>query len=162
MPLHLMRVHAMRVEDKGVGDMSSGMVAVGRFLLGLYFLVPGIMKFLQPDMHVGLMELHNVAHAEPLMWVAAMANVVGGVLLMMGRYVRLTAIGFVVYILLVNVMLHDFWNTYEGVSNQHEMQNFIKNLGILAGLLVLAGHSASRGLSLKGLWRSDKATARGN
>lgn len=157
-----MHVRVMREEDKGVGEMSSVMIVVGRFLLGLYFLVPGVMKFLQPDMHVGLMELHNVALAEPLMWVAAMANVVGGVLLMTGRHVRLTAIGFVAYILLVNVMLHDFWNTYEGVSNQHEMQNFIKNLGILAGLLVLAGHSASRELSLKGLWRSDKAMAREN
>lgn len=142
--------------------MSSVMILVGRFLLGLYFLVPGVMKFLQPDMHVGLMEMHNVALAEPLMWVAAVVNVVGGLLLMTGRHVRLTAIGFVIYILLVNVMLHDFWNTYEGVSSQHEMQNFIKNLGILAGLLVLAGHSAMRGLSLKSVWRSDKAAARGN
>lgn len=142
--------------------MSSVMIIVGRFLLGLYFFVPGVMKFLAPEMHVGLMETHEVGFAEPLMWMAAVVNVVGGLLLMTGRHVRLTAIGFVVYILLVNVMLHDFWNTYEGVSNEREMQNFIKNLGILAGLLALAGHTATRGLSLKGLWRSDKAAARIN
>jgi putative oxidoreductase len=34
--------------------------------------------------------------------------------------------------------LHDFWNTYEGVNSTHEMQNFFKNLGIFAGLLLLA------------------------
>ena len=37
-----------------------------------------------------------------------------------------------------------------------EMQNFVKNLGIVAGLLVLAGYAPSRRLSLDGWWRSDK------
>ncbi len=141
--------------------MSNAMILTGRFLLGLYFLVPGLMKFAAPDMHVALMQAHDVAAAEPLMWIAAVANVAGGLLLIAGRYVRLAALGFVVYILLVNGLLHDFWNQHEGVSSEREMQNFIKNLGILAGLLVLAGMSEARGLSLKGWWRSDRAGAGG-
>jgi putative oxidoreductase len=48
------------------------------------------------------------------------------------------ALGFAVMILLINVNLHDFWNVYEGVNPERETQNFVKNLGILAGLLVLA------------------------
>ena len=40
--------------------------------------------------------------------------------------------------ILINLNLHDFWNTYEGVNSTHEMQNFFKNLGIFAGLLLLA------------------------
>ena len=39
---------------------------------------------------------------------------------------------------LINFNLHDFWNTYEGVNSDHELQNFYKNLGIFAGLLLLA------------------------
>jgi putative oxidoreductase len=35
--------------------------------------------------------------------------------------------------------MHDFWNVYEGVSQAHETQNFVKNLAIFAGLLVLSG-----------------------
>jgi len=38
----------------------------------------------------------------------------------------------------------DFWNTYPGTDAGHEMQNFVKNLGIFAGLLVL---SASNNVS---------------
>ena len=140
--------------------MSNALILSGRFLLGLYFLVPGLMKFAAPDMHVALMEAHNVPMAEPLMWVAAVANVAGGLLLISGRHVCLTALGLVVYIVLVNVLLHDFWNDHEGVSAEREMQNFIKNLGILAGLLVLAGHSGLRPLTLKGWWRSDRAVRR--
>jgi putative oxidoreductase len=137
--------------------MSNAMIMAGRFLLGLYFLVPGLMKFAVPDLHVALMNAHKVAMAEPLMWIAAVTNVAGGLALMSGRYVRLVAIGFVVYILLVNGLLHDFWNDHEGVSSEREMQNFIKNLGILAGLLVLAGFSPARWPSIKSWWRSDRA-----
>lgn len=137
--------------------MLNALILSGRFLLGLYFLLPGLMKFAAPDMHVALMEGHNVPMAEPLMWIAAVANVAGGLLLISGRHVCLTALGLVVYVLLVNVLLHDFWNDHAGFSAEREMQNFIKNLGILAGLLVLAGHSGARPLTLKGWWRSDRA-----
>jgi putative oxidoreductase len=40
-------------------------------------------------------------------------------------------------IVLINANLHDFWN-YAGIERAHEYQNFFKNLGIFAGLLVLA------------------------
>jgi putative oxidoreductase len=137
--------------------MPNALILAGRFLLGLYFLVPGLMKFAVPDIHVALMKMHNVTLAEPLMWVAASANLAGGLLLISGRYVSLTALALVVYVLLVNVLLHDFWNDHAGVSSEREMQNFIKNLGILAGLLVLAGHSGARPLTRKGWWRCDRA-----
>ena len=131
---------------------STGMIVLGRVLLGLYFLVPGIMKFLSPEMHVALMEAHHVPFATPLMWVAAVVNVAGGLALIAGIHVRLVALGFVVYILLVNAMLHDFWNVPD------ELQNFIKNLGILAGLLVLAGHSRVRTLRVRDVWKRDSQT----
>jgi putative oxidoreductase len=68
--------------------------------------------------------------------------------------VRFCALGFVVYILVINMMLHDFWN-FTGIIAAHELQNFIKNLGILAGLLVLAGISPARKLTASTLLTSD-------
>lgn len=129
-------------------------VTVGRLLLALYFLLPGVMKFVAFDLHIGLMERHGVPAAAQLLIVAGLANVIGAVMLATNRHVRLASIGFVAYILFVNLMLHDFWN-FEGVEGQHEMQNFVKNLGILAGLLVLAGVSVKRSLSLSDVFKSD-------
>jgi putative oxidoreductase len=37
--------------------------------------------------------------------------------------------------------MHDFWNVYPEVNSAHELQNFIKNLGIFAGLLILSSSS---------------------
>jgi putative oxidoreductase len=50
--------------------------------------------------------------------------------------------------LVINVFMHDFWNVYEGLSQQHETQNFVKNLAIMAGLLALAAGPASGRWSL--------------
>ena len=41
-------------------------------------------------------------------------------------------------VVLINLNLHDFWNVYEGVDVRHETQNFIKNLGVFVGFLMLA------------------------
>jgi putative oxidoreductase len=46
-------------------------------------------------------------------------------------------------VLLININLHDFWNIYEGVDTKHETQNFFKNMGIFAGLLLLAAMNMS-------------------
>jgi putative oxidoreductase len=34
--------------------------------------------------------------------------------------------------------MHDFWNFSGDPSQAHETQNFVKNLGIAAGFLILA------------------------
>ena len=138
--------------------MSNITITIGRVLLGLYFLLPGLMKAAGPAQTVAYMESHNIAFATPLMWIATVTNIVGGLLLITGRHVKLVAYGFVVYVLLVNVMLHDFWAVAPDMV-ERETQNFIKNLGILAGLLVLAGHAPARSLTSGGLFRSDAAAA---
>lgn len=131
-------------------------ITIGRVLLGLYFLLPGLKKVMTPEQTIAYMESHAIAFAAPLMWFATAANVVGGVALVTGRHVRLAAYASVLYVLLVNFMLHDFWTMGEDMV-ERETQNFVKNLAILAGLLVLAGTSPARALSFNGWWRSDRA-----
>jgi len=130
------------------------LVTAGRWLLALYFFGPGIAKFVAQDQQLELMARHGIPYVDVLLIVAGIANVMGALLLFTNRYVRLTSLGFVLYILVINVLLHDFWN-FSGIEGQHETQNFFKNLGILAGLLVLAGASPWRRISLQGLLKSD-------
>ena len=73
-----------------------------------------------------------------LLAIAGIAQLVGSISLLLNRYVVICALGFAVMTLLINFNLHDFWNTYEGVNSDRELQNFYKNLGIFAGLLLLA------------------------
>ena len=41
---------------------------------------------------------------------------------------------------IINLGMHDFWNVYEGEPSSRDT-NFVKNLAIFAGLLVLGGTS---------------------
>jgi len=119
--------------------------------LGFYFLLPGIAKIMAPGSQLELMEAQGIAYAQPLLLFAGVSSVLGAVALMSGRYVKLAAYGFVVYILLVNVLIHPFWII------ESEKQNFFKNLGIMSGLLVLAGYAYLRWPSYKDWWKSDAA-----
>ena len=110
----------------------------GRIFLALYFLIPGISKFTSWDSSVALMEAHNMRMIPVLLVIAGTAQVVGSISLLFNKHVVICALGFAVMTLLINFNLHDFWNTYEGVSADRELQNFYKNLGIFAGLLLLA------------------------
>ncbi|MEL7190676.1 MAG: DoxX family protein [Pseudomonadota bacterium] len=130
-------------------------ITIGRVLLGLYFLLPGLMKAAGPAQTIAYMESHAIPFAAPLMWFSTAVNIIGGLLLITGRHVRFVSFGFVIYVLLVNFMLHDFWTMGPDMV-QRETQNFVKNLGILAGLLVLAGSAPGRSLSPKQWWRSDR------
>ena len=111
---------------------------MGRSLLGLYFLVPGAAKFLDWDRHVALMDTHQMPLIPVLLATAGVFQIIGGICLLVNRQVLIAALGLAAMVVLINLNLHDFWNTYEGVNPEREAQNFVKNLCIFAGLLVLA------------------------
>ena len=116
---------------------------VGRTLLGLYFVLPGFAKFANWPMHIELMHHHNVPFTAPFLLLAGIANLLLGCMLLSNRNVRLAAYGCAVYIIVININLHDFWN-FSGIEGAHETQNFVKNLGILAGCLMLAGFTSKQ------------------
>ena len=118
--------------------MKSILMHTGRVMLALYFLVPGIGKFTAWDANVALMEAHNMVMVPLLLAIAAVAQVAGSISMLLNKYVAACALGFAAMTILININLHDFWNAYDGVDVNHEQQNFYKNLGIFAGLLLLA------------------------
>lgn len=118
--------------------MKSILINTGRTLLALYFLYPGVMKFVDWERGVALMELHNMSMIPVLLASAGLIQVFASLCLIVNKQVVVSSLLLAGLVLAINVNLHDFWNTYEGVNTQHELQNFVKNLGIFAGLLLLA------------------------
>ena len=84
------------------------------------------------------MEAHNMKTIPLLLAIAGVIQIVGSISLLFKKYVVVCALGFAAMTIVINVNLHDFWNLYEGVNAEREAQNFFKNLGIFAGLLLLA------------------------
>ena len=116
----------------------------GRIFLALYFLIPGIGKFTSWESQLALMETHNIIMAPFLLAITGVIQIIGSISLILNRYVVICALGFAVMTILINLNLHDFWNVYEGVNAERELQNFFKNLGIFAGLLLLAASNMEK------------------
>ena len=99
------------------------------------------------------MSLHNVPFVNILLPVTIFLQVVLGSALIVGYRIKEAAIVLAALTICINIGMHDFWNEYPNTNAGHEMQNFIKNLAILSGLLVL---SASKDLPQWRLFSSFK------
>jgi putative oxidoreductase len=122
----------------------------GRLLLALYFLVPGVSKITNLEGTAQYMADHGMV-AIPFFLILTIVLQLGGALfLAIGYRVQLTAFVLAGLVLVISLIMHDFWNVEEAVQKAHEMQNFIKNLAIMAGLMVLAGGPQAMTWSLLG------------
>ena len=111
---------------------------VGRSLLGLYFIGPGLGKVFDYASTLALMKMKGVPFSATLLPVTIAIQLLGGIYLILGRNLRLTAFILFCLTIFINIFIHNFWTLHEDPAQAHELQNFIKNLAIAAGLLVLA------------------------
>ena len=95
-----------------------------------------IVQSLRPK-HVPIKTFSKQYEFRPLALVGA-AQIFFGSMLMFGKFVHSGSLVLAVVTILINLYIHDFWNMSDNPDQAHETQNFVKNLGILAGLLVLS------------------------
>lgn len=111
---------------------------VGRSLLGLYFIGPGLGKIFDYASTLVLMKMKGVPFTAALLPVTIAIQLLGGIFLVLGKNLRLTAFMLFGLTIFINIFIHNFWTLHGDPSQAHEIQNFIKNLAIAAGLLILA------------------------
>ena len=128
-------------------------ITIGRVLLGLYFFLPGISKIPTYEFTAEYMALHSIPLVSILLPFTIVLQLVLGITLTIGFRIRESALILAALTIFINIGVHDFWNEYPNTDAGHETQNFVKNLGIFAGLIVLsAAHSVSQ-------WRFFPSTA---
>ena len=113
-------------------------IFVGRSLLGLYFLGPGIAKIFDYTNYVAVMQENEVPLTLAALPIVILVQVIGGLMLILNQNVKFCALLLLATTIVINFYIHDFWTLADGLSKSHETQNFVKNLAICAGLLVLA------------------------
>ena len=118
--------------------MEKTFITVGRMLLGLYFLLPGISKIPTYAGTTEYMLLHNIPLASVLLPITIVLQIGLGAMLIIGYRIKESALILAALTIFINIGMHDFWNEYPNTDAGHETQNFVKNLAIFAGLLVLS------------------------
>ena len=114
------------------------LVTIARIAFGIFFVGSAILKLAATDYMVGMLSGAGFETPLPFVYLAMAAQMAGGGALIIGRLVVPAAIGLIAYVAIVNFFLHPFWMlTGEDASIQFQL--FTKNLGIMAGLLAVAG-----------------------
>lgn len=117
---------------------------LGRLLLGLYFILPGLQKITAFDATSQYMASHNVPLVPVLLVLTIVLQISAGAAIIVGYKSRLAAFILAGLTLIISLYMHNFWNLPEGGDVAHETQNFIKNMAIMAGLLMVAARGTGR------------------
>lgn len=111
---------------------------IGRVILGLYFFVFGFGKVFTYQDIESLMFLKEVPLVALTLPLTIAIQTIFGLLIIFGKYLRLSGLVLFILTLLINYYIHNFWDLAGDPSQAHEMQNFIKNTAIAGGLLILS------------------------
>ena len=128
----------------------------GRILISIVFLLSGFLKITnwhQTASMLAAIKIPLVAIALP---VVVLVEFGGALCLIAGYRTRAAALLLFLYLIPVTFMIHNFW-AYQGAQQQDQMGHFLKNVGIMGGLLVLTADGGGK-LSVDG-WRRPDAFA---
>jgi putative oxidoreductase len=106
-------------------------ITLGRVLMSIMFIQAGVSKIFGYAGAQGYMEAHGVAGM--LLPLVILTEVAGGLCILLGLFTRWAAIALAGFCLLAAIFFH--WQP----SDQMQMINFMKNITIAGGFLVLAG-----------------------
>lgn len=129
---------------------------LGRLCLSIIFIVSGIYKFIDLQMNEttlanGLCTLmqytmqiewiqqgieHFLPMSDIMVIIAAIVEILFGLLVLIGLQVRLSAFILALYLIPVTFVFHHFWYL-EGDEKVLQMVMFLKNLAIFGGLLLV-------------------------
>ncbi|MEO5771221.1 MAG: DoxX family protein [Burkholderiaceae bacterium] len=114
---------------------------IGRVLLALMFLMAGFSKLGGLEGTAGYIASKGLPMPQLLAIGAAVLELVGAVLLIVGWQARWAALALAAFTLLATVLFHNFWAM---PAEQQMMQQlmFLKNLAAIGGLLVVFAFGA--------------------
>ena len=119
-------------------------LAVGRIVLVVMFIISGLGKFADISGTAAMIASKNLPMPTVLAVAAALAEVAGGLLIVLGWQTRLVALGLLVYTLIAAYYFHAFWAMPDGAEQMDAMIHAMKNLSIAGAFLMLAAVGAGR------------------
>lgn len=116
---------------------SKWQLLLGRVLLSVIFILSGLGKL--PHFHeiAGMMAGKGIPLAPVALVITLIIEIGGGLLLLTGFKAKCAALVIALWLIPVTLVFHNFWAAPEAMK-QEQTINFLKNVAIMGGLLVLA------------------------
>ena len=118
-------------------------VLAGRILLGLLFVLSGFGKIGGFDGTVGYIASQNLPFPAVVAVLTILVELLGGLALVVGFRTRDAALALAAFTLLAAFLFHAYWAAPEAAKAMQQI-NFLKNLSIAGGMLVLAAFGPGR------------------
>jgi len=112
----------------------------GRAIFGGYFLYNGINHFQNRQMLAGYASSKKVPGADAAVIASGVMMIAGGLSLLAGTRPKIGAASVIGFLAGVSPMMHAFWNETDPQQRMQEMVNFTKNMALVGGALLAAGH----------------------
>jgi putative oxidoreductase len=109
---------------------------LARLLLSSIFLISGFTKIAKPSGDASQMRSKGMPAVGLLLTLATIIEVGGGLSILLGYKASLGSFVVFLYLIPVTLVFHNYW-AYEGKERLAQMENFIKNLAIMGGLLLV-------------------------
>lgn len=112
-------------------------VPIGRFLFSFIFIFSGLMNHFQSGT-ITYAANNGVPMASLLVPFSGLLAIIGGLSIVLGYYARIGALLIIVFLIPVTLFMHAFWAVPEPQMAQMQMINFMKNVGLLGGAILIA------------------------
>jgi uncharacterized membrane protein YphA (DoxX/SURF4 family) len=118
---------------------------IGRILFAVMFILGGINHFTHAEAMTGYAQHKGVPAAKLANLVSGAILVLGGLSVILGIYADLGALAVSVVLIVMAVMMHDFWKQSDAQAKQTEMISFLKNISMAGGGLFMYAVMATEG-----------------
>jgi putative oxidoreductase len=113
---------------------------IGRVLFSLIFFFSGFSLFSAAT--IGYTASQGVPLAGLLVPLSGMMSIVGSISIMLGYKTRIGAVLTAIFLVPVTLVFHHFWTIADPGTRETQMIDFMKNISMLGGSLILFVHGA--------------------
>jgi putative oxidoreductase len=114
-------------------------ILIGRILLSLIFLVSAAGKLFNFNGTAGMMSAKGFPVASLFLVGALAFELLGGLSVLTGYKARLGAAALIIFLIPTTLIFHNFW-AVQGMEQQMQAANFLKNVAIAGGLALLVAY----------------------
>ena len=111
-------------------------VPLGRFLFSLIFISSGLNHFSAGTIEYAANQ--GVPMANILVPLSGLLALFGGMSILLGYFARFGAMLLILFLVPVTLTMHNFWDISDPAIHQMQMIQFMKNLAILGGVILIA------------------------
>ena len=120
---------------------------IGRILFAVMFVLSGINHFTKAEAMTGYAQFKGVPQPKLANLASGALMVAGGLSVILGIVADLGALVLSVLLVIMAVLMHDFWKQTDPQAKQTEMIGFLKNISMAGGGLFMFAFMALEGAS---------------